>query len=50
MPISQLEYSGHAALRRALTLRQGLEDASGDDPAARELLEELFDLIRLGLG
>jgi len=50
VPIAELEYHGQEALRRALTLRQGLEDALGDDPAARELLEELFDLIRLGLG
>jgi len=50
VPIESLEYRGDAALRRALSLRQGLEDAIGNDPAAREQLEELFDLIRLAIG
>jgi hypothetical protein len=45
-----LEYRGEAALRRALTLQPGLEQAISDDPDAREQLEELFDLIRLALG
>lgn len=50
VPIESLLYRGEAALRQALSLRQGLEDAVGSDPAAREQLEELFDLIRLALG
>jgi chemotaxis protein histidine kinase CheA len=50
VPIEQLEYHGQAALRQALTLRQGLERAVGEDAKTRELLEELFDLLRLALG
>jgi len=50
VPINSLEYRGQSALRRALTLRQALEDAiPADDADARELLEEVFDLIRLAL-
>lgn len=49
VPISTLEYSGEAALVQALTLRAQLERALPDDRAARELLDELFDLIRLAL-
>ena len=48
VPIETLEYEGHAALERALTLREPLEDAimAGDPPGA--ILDELFDLVRLG--
>jgi chemotaxis protein histidine kinase CheA len=47
--IRTLCYRGDAALRRALALRARLEAAVGKQPAARELLDEIFDLIRLGL-
>jgi chemotaxis protein histidine kinase CheA len=48
VPIETLEYSGPEALARARTLREPLEDAivAGDPPGA--ILDELFDLIRLG--
>ncbi|HEY8469048.1 MAG TPA: Hpt domain-containing protein [Longimicrobiales bacterium] len=49
VPIEDLLYRGEAALRRALELRPAIERAVGADPAAREVVEELFDLIRLGL-
>jgi hypothetical protein len=49
VPIATLEYRGEAALRRALSLRQGLEEAIPDNPELREQLEELFDLVRLAL-
>lgn len=44
-----LDHGGPAALRRAIELRPRLEQAIGGNAAARELLDELFDLIRLGL-
>jgi chemotaxis protein histidine kinase CheA len=47
--IGELVYRGPAALRRALELRPRLEQALREEPGARELLDELFDLIRLGL-
>ena len=49
VPIESLCYRGPAALRRALELRPQLEPLVAGNPAAREVLEELFDLIRLGL-
>lgn len=41
--IEQLQYSGHAALKRALELKSAV--ATGD----RDAVEEVFDLIQLGL-
>lgn len=48
VPIEMLEYEGTAALERARTLREPLEEAiiAGDPPG--EIMDELFDLIRLG--
>lgn len=48
VPIDTVEYRGEAALERALELREALEEAivSGEPPGP--LLDELFDLIRLG--
>ena len=48
VPIEDLEYRGRAALRRAEALRIPLEDAidAGDPPGP--IIDELFDLIRLG--
>lgn len=50
VPIEQLCYSGERALRRALELRARVEQLAGDDPDAREAVDEVFDLIRLGIG
>lgn len=47
--IDQLCYEGPAALRRALELRPRVEAALRDEPGANEVIDELFDLIRLGL-
>lgn len=49
VPIEDLLYRGEAALRRALELRPALDRLVGADAAARETVDELFDLIRLGL-
>lgn len=48
VPAEELEYRGRAALDRAQSLRLPLEEAivSGDPPGP--ILDELFDLIRLG--
>ena len=48
--IEQLCYSGEPALRRALELRGQLETLAGEDSDARAAVEEVFDLIRLGIG
>ncbi|HEX6588922.1 MAG TPA: Hpt domain-containing protein [Longimicrobiales bacterium] len=48
VPIESLLYRGDAALRRAHELRAQLERAvPASDRAARESLDELFDLVRL---
>ncbi len=47
--IQNLMYTGQAALRRALELRARLERAVEHDPDALALVDEVFDLIRLGL-
>lgn len=48
VPIELLEYDGGAALERALSLREPLEDAIVSAEPAGPILDELFDLIRLG--
>jgi len=48
VPIEQLSYSGQRALQQALALKPQLERLAEDNAAARETIEELFDLIRLG--
>jgi hypothetical protein len=48
--ITELCYQGERALRRALELRPQIEALAGSDATARENVEELFDLIRLGIG
>jgi chemotaxis protein histidine kinase CheA len=50
VPIEELCYSGEPALRRALELRPDFENRAGEDSDAREAVDELFDLIRLGIG
>lgn len=47
VPLQDLCYSGESALRRALALRSELEQALAQG-RAQELLDEVFDLIRLG--
>ena len=50
VPIEDLLYRGHAALRRAQELRPQIERAlKSDDAAARESVDELFDLMRLAM-
>jgi hypothetical protein len=48
VPIEALEYAPDAALERALELREPLEMAIVADDPAGPILDELFDLIRLG--
>lgn len=47
--IEELEYHGRGALERALQLREALEDAVVTDQPVGPVLDELFDLIRLGM-
>ena len=47
--IEELEYRGRAALDRALQLREALEDAVVTDQPVGPILDELFDLVRLGM-
>lgn len=47
-PIERFEYRGVAALERARTLQAPLEAAIGAGEPAGPILDELFDLIRLG--
>ena len=47
--IEEIEYDGRAALERALELRPALEDAIVSESPAGPILDELFDLIRLGM-
>lgn len=46
--VETLEYGTDAALTRALELRPALESALDPDDAGSRILDELFDLIRLG--
>ena len=48
VPVEELEYSGRTALDRAESLRSPLEDAIVNGDPAGPVLDELFDLIRLG--
>ena len=45
--ISALEYRGNAALDRATSLREPLEDRLGAGEPVETILDELFDLVRL---
>ena len=45
VPVEELLYRGEAAIRRAHELRPTLERAIAGDPAARDALEELYDLL-----
>lgn len=47
--MEELEYRGKAALEQALELRQAMEEAVTGRGPAGPLLDELFDLIRLGM-
>ena len=48
--IEELEYRGAAALERAMELRPALEDTIIAEAPVGPLLDELFDLIRMGMG
>lgn len=48
VPIETLEYRGRRALEQALSLREALEDTLVSGAPAGPILDELFDLIRLG--
>lgn len=48
VPAEALEYRGEAALDRARSLRGALEDAVVSEEPVGPILDELFDLIRLG--
>jgi chemotaxis protein histidine kinase CheA len=47
--IEELEYAPAAALKRALELRSPLEDGIVAEDAVGPILDEIFDLIRLGM-
>ncbi len=47
--IEDLEYRGRAALERAMQLREVIEEATMTGASVAPLLDELFDLIRLGM-
>lgn len=47
--IEDLEYHGRAALERAMQLREVIEEATMTGASVAPLLDELFDLIRLGM-
>lgn len=47
--IEELEYRGRAALERAAELRDAIEDAVVSEAPVGPILDELFDLIRLGM-
>lgn len=49
VPIQDLCYQGDAALRRALELRTVLENALQRGVGVQDVVDELFDLIRLGM-
>lgn len=49
MPVEQFFYRGEKALQRALELQQQIALLAESNPQARESVEELFDLIRLGI-
>jgi chemotaxis protein histidine kinase CheA len=50
VPIEDLCFAGERALRRALELAPQMEELAGENSEARDYVEELFDLIRLGIG
>jgi hypothetical protein len=47
--ITELEYTREAALARALELRAALEDGIVAEDTVGPILDEIFDLIRLGM-
>jgi chemotaxis protein histidine kinase CheA len=49
VPIARLQYDRDAALARALDLRTPLEDAMATHGPVDAILDELFDLVRLGM-
>jgi hypothetical protein len=49
VPLHQLEHSGTDALQAALELRGPLEDGIVSGEPVGPILDEIFDLIRLGM-
>ncbi|MET0398251.1 MAG: hypothetical protein ABW277_15730, partial [Longimicrobiaceae bacterium] len=49
VPVESLLFRGGAALREALALRPELEGLAAGSPELRGRLEELFDLVSLGM-
>ena len=49
IPITALCYSGPAALERAISLRDQVTSAIASGVDAADLIEEVFDLVQLGL-
>jgi chemotaxis protein histidine kinase CheA len=49
VPLGDLEYSGNGALERAIELRPALEETLAAGEPVDPLLDELFDLVRLGM-
>lgn len=49
MDVAELEYRGERALERALELRSELERALEEGRSSQGILDELFDLVRLGM-
>lgn len=49
VPIEQFLYHGDRALQRALELQPEIAQLAESNPQARESIDELFDLIRLGI-
>ena len=54
VPITDLVYSGAAALERAVSIqiqiRQAVKEPQPDGPQLTELVEELLDLVQLSVG
>ncbi len=50
VPVQSLVYRGESALRRALELKSQLAAAQSDSARLQALLNEVFELVELGLG
>jgi hypothetical protein len=50
VPVERLCYDDAGAIRRALELREAIEQAVGSDPLGAAAVDELFDLLRIARG